>query len=977
MKKRLLERVLIPLLLLLLGTAGMAQTKTISGRVTDAKDGSPLAGVSVQPKGSALGTSTAADGSFKLSLPDSIHTLLFSSIGFTNKEVAVTGNNVSVSLAALSTNLNEVVVIGYGTAKKKDLTGSVATINAKDFQQGSVTTPEQLISGKVAGVVITSNGGAPGAGSTIRIRGGTSLNASNDPLIVIDGVPLSNDAVSGTANALSLINPNDIASFTVLKDASATAIYGNRASNGVIIITTKGGQSGKLKVNFNSVLSEAVKTNEVKVLTGDQVRQVINKQGTTAQQALLGTANTNWQDQIYQEAFSGDYNLSLTGGIKKLPYRLSLGYTYQDGILKTNNLKRTALGLNLTPSFLNNTLHVNINLKGVIEDNRFANEGAIGAAINMDPTQSVYANNKYGGYFEWLDASGAPIQQATKNPLAQLLMYSSTSTVKRSIGNIKVDYKLPFLPALVANLNAGYDISKSEGNGFVPAYAALNYQQGGSVTQYSQIKRNGVLDFYLFYSKDLKALNSKFDITGGYSYQEFFRGAPGYPNKNVAGTVLSTSLADSSKNTLLSFYGRLNYSFKNRYLLTASLRRDGTSRFSPANRWGTFPSVALAWKLKEESFLKNVTVLTDLKFRAGYGLTGNQDVGSYYPYLPVYTLSSNVAQYPWGGIPYYTYRAEAYDPNIKWETTSSYNAGIDFGLFRDILTGSIDVYYKQTRDLLADIPTAAGANLSNHVLTNVGNIESKGFEFSLNANIINGKNFSWKVGANFTINDNKITKLSKVADSTSPGILTGSIGGGTGNSIQIQTVGYRMNTFYVYKQVYDENGKPEEGLYANVNNNASNLFYRYKAASPKYTIGFTSQFAYKKLDLAFVLRSNIGNYVYNNVKAGGGAYNSISNTLGYIGNANADYLKTGFQNSQYYSDYYVENASFVRMDNITLGYNFGKVLKNTATLRLSAIVQNVFVITKYSGLDPEIYSGIDNNVYPRPRIYSIGINLSY
>ncbi|BAV09032.1 iron complex outermembrane recepter protein [Filimonas lacunae] len=966
-------QLLLVLLMLFTTLSVSAQQKTISGTVTNAEK-KPMEGVSVIIKGKNKGTQTKADGTFTI-IANAGDSLTFEYVGYAIQTAGTNSSSINIHMAADKQVLNDVVVIGYGTRSKKDLTGSVATVSSKDFQQGAVTTPDQLVTGKVAGVVITSNGGAPGAGGTIRVRGGTSLSASNNPLIVVDGIPLTNDAVSGVSNPLSLINPNDIETFNILKDASATAIYGNRASNGVIIITTKSGSSGKLKLNFNSVVSQSVKRNEVDVLNADQYRTLVNEKGTDAEKAMLGKANTNWQDEIYQKAFGGDYNLNATGGVKKLPYRLSAGYTYQDGILKTSNMKRGSVALNLTPSFFNNTLKVSINLKGVYQKTRFANEGAIGAAIGFDPTQPVHVSNQYGNFYEWVDAGGTPIQLAPKNPLGQLLLNSGLSDVYRSIGSIKLDYKLPFFPAITATVNAGYDISKTNGNTFIPAYAALSYQKQGSMTEYTQRRKDKLLDFYLLYTKDLKEIDSRMDATVGYSYQDFFRGSPAYPYRDAYGNILSTPIADSSRNTLLSVFARVNYTFKNKYLLTASVRRDGTSRFAKNNRWGNFPSAAFAWKAKEEKFLKNVTALSDFKVRAGFGITGNQEVGSYYPYLPIYTKGSDNVQYPFGDTTLITYRAEPYDPNIKWETTTAWNAGIDFGFLKNRITGTLDVYYKKTKDLLADVRLAAGANLSNHVLTNVGNIESKGIELAINANVIDKGPFTWRVSYNISYNNNKILKLSNVKDSTSEGILTGGISGATGNTIQVNTVGYAPQTFYVYKQVYDQNGNPVEGVYNK--SSSGDLLYRYKSANPKVTMGFTSQMSYKKWDMSFVVRSNIGNYVYNNVKSGGGAYNSVSTGAGYIGNVNADYLHTRFQNSQFFSDYYVENASFLRMDNVSLGYNFGKILRNTASLRLSATVQNVFVITKYSGLDPEIASGIDNNPYPKPRIYSVGINLIY
>jgi len=969
----------LPFLILSLGA--WSQNRIVKGVVSDSTDRTSLVGVTVNATGTPIGTSTDAKGNFQLSVPESVQTLTVSYVGYNTKTVVIGPGNMHIALSSSNSALNEVVVVGYGTEKQKDVTGSIATVTQKDFNTGQITSPDQLITGKVAGVVVTSNGGAPGNGSTIRIRGGSSLNASNDPLIVIDGVPVDNNGISGTPNALSLINPADIASITILKDASAAAIYGNRASNGVIIVTTKKGKAGgKLRVHFSSINSESVKVNEVPVLNASQVRQIVNKNGTASQIALLGTdttVNTNWQNQIYQAAFGTDNNLSFSGGVKNLPYRLSLEYNNQEGILKTNTFDRSSVDLNLSPTLFNGNLHVDLNFKGAINNNRFANQSAIGYAVNMDPTRPVYASgNKLGGYFEWTDTSGAPIQLATRNPLAALELYNSTSTAKRSIANIDLNYAMPFLPGLSANLNAGYDISSSKGSVYIPPYAALDYNQEGYNTQYSQYKRDEVFDFYLNYVKEIPSIKSHVDLTAGYSYEDYYLAAPAYPNKNDVGTVLSLPIADSTESTLLSYYARLNYSLADKYILTASIRRDGSSRFSPANRWGLFPSAAFAWLISQENFLKHSRAVSNLKLRLGYGLTGNQDIGNDYPYLPVYTLSSNVAQYPFGNGSSFTYRAEPYDPNIKWEQTATYNGGIDYGFINGLIYGSLDVYYKTTTNLLADIPTAQGSNLSNHVFTNVGSIENKGVEFDINVIPVRNRDITWNLGFNITYNQNKITKLSKQATDTSAGILVGGVGGGTGNTIQILSVGYPAYSFYVYKQVYDKTGKPVEGVYADVNNNPGNLFYRYQSPNPTFTLGFSTELSYKHWDLSMSMHGSVGNYMYNNVKAGG-TLNGMLTSLGFIGNLNTDYLKTGFVNSQYFSDYYIENASFLRMDNISLGYDFGQVFNRKLTLKLSAIVQNVFVITKYSGLDPEIYGGLDNNIYPRPRIYSLGINADF
>lgn len=970
------------LLLLILGSLGAAfdpayaQEKTLKGKVTDAADGTPLSGVTIRLKEDpSKGVLTSKEGTFSFSVPGTAKTLVVSFVGYDTKEVAINGDLLNIQLNS-GKSLNEIVVVGYGTQRKKDLTGSVVAITSKDFVKGPLVTPEQLIAGKVAGVQITSNGGAPGSGSRIRIRGGSSLNANNDPLIVIDGVPLDNAGIAGSANPLNFINPNDIASFNILKDASATAIYGSRASNGVIIITTKKGSQGdRLRINFNSLLSLSQRTGSVDVLSADQFRKVVTDHGSSAQKALLGSANTNWQDIIFKDAVSSDHNLSVSGAFKAIPYRISLGYLDQNGILKTSNLKRTSASVSLSPSFLNNDLKVELNLKGAITNSRFADQGAIGAAVAFDPTQPVYANNNYGGYFEWLDPStGKPNTLATRNPLSLLMLRNDKGTASRSIGNIQFDYRFHFLPELRANLNVGYDVSKSEGTIFVPANSASVFNRGGVNNQYSQSKANKLLEFYLNYVKDLKSIHSRIDVTGGYSYQDFLRESPSYPDLNVKGdTINPAGNPFKTQNTLISFFGRINYALQDRYLLTATVRRDGSSRFSPSNRWGTFPSAALAWRIKEESFLKNSRLFSDLKLRLGYGITGQQDVLSDYPYLARYTLSDASAQYQFGNAFYRTLRPEGYDANIKWEQTQTSNIGLDFGFLNGRLSGSIDYYFKKTKDLLSVIPVPAGSNLTNQILTNVGNIENKGVEFVLNASPVQRKDINWDMSFNITYNENKITNLTKVKDPNFPGVLVGGIAGGVGNTIQIHTVGYPTYSFFVYKQVYDKSGKPIEALYADLNKDGKITpedRYRYKSPEPNVFFGFSSQLSYKKWSLGFVMRGSIGNYMYNNFNSNYGAYRAFS-FPNYLSNVSSSVLNTNFREFQLFSDYYVENASFLRMDNINIGYNFGKLL------RLSANVQNAFVITQYSGLDPEIAGGIDYNFYPRPRVYSLGVNLDF
>ena len=875
------------------------------------------------------------------------------------------------------TEIEQVVLIGYGAKKKTDLTGSITAISAKDFNEGSVNSPEQLIQGKASGIQITTNSGAPGAGSTIRIRGGASLNASNDPLIVIDGVPLDNNGISGASNPLALINPNDIESFNILKDASATAIYGSRASNGVIIITTKRGKTGKLKATYTTTTSVYDKMGTVEMLSADQFRDVVNSKAANNYKLLLGKSNTNWQKEIYQTAVGFDNTLSLSGGVKGLPYRLSLGYLNQDGIIKTNNIERSTASLNLNPKFFDNHLDINFNLKGTYVENRFKDDGAVGAAVVFDPTQSVFAPGfeNYGGYFEWLDSTGTPNTNATKNPLSMLNQRYDLSYVSRVLGNIQFDYKMHFLPELRANLNLGYDYSDSNGNTTVLPTAATEYYRKGSYRRYTQEKKNKLLEFYLNYTKDISAINSLVDITAGYSYQDWQRSEPFAPTSYGNGTMNPQTGNDFfTQNTLISYFARLNYTFDKKYLLTASVRRDASSRFSEDNRVGYFPSVALAWRIDQENFIKNTNVFSTLKLRVGWGQTGQQDINNNdYPYLARYVQSNSGAQYQIGDVFYNTLRGQGYDKNIKWETTTTKNLGLDFGFLNNRINGSIEVYEKETKDLLSVVPVPAGANLTNLLLTNVGDMRNRGIEFNMGVEAIKNENFSWEFNLNATHYKSEITNLASTS------VLTGGISGGTGSTIQVHAEGYQPNAFYVYQQVYNQQGKPIEGVYVDRNGDGiinSGDLYQYKSPAPELLLGFSSRFTYKNWDLGFTMRASFGNYVYNNQASQFGNLSGIK-ANNYLQNIHTSYLDTQFDTPQFFSDYYVENGSFLRMDNINIGYNFPSFINENSKLRVFGSVQNAFLITNYSGLDPEVFNGIDNNLYQRPRVYSIGLNFQF
>lgn len=979
--KRLLALVLLPLLAIC--SFAQAQDKMVTGKVTDAKDGSALQGISVMQKGTKNATQTNAEGVFKIKVTSGA-VLVFSSVNYASIEVSADAASL-IKLTSVAASLSDVVVIGYGTAKKKDVTGSITTIGAKDFVKGAITTPDQLIAGKVAGVSITSNGGAPGAGSRIRIRGAASLSANNDPLIVIDGVPITSDGISGSANPLNMINPNDIESFNILKDASAAAIYGNRASNGVIIITTKKGKRGKPVYAFSSQvqISEVAKT--VDVLSAAQYRTFVNTHGNSAQKALLGTAYTDWQKQIYQTSINVDNNLSASGSFKKVPYRFSLGYLNQTGVLKTGKFDRVSVGINLSPTVWNNHLKIDVNLKGINTQSKFAEEGAIGSAMSFDPTQPVSNGSKFGGYYEWLDGTN-PNKLAPRNPLGQLMNRDNKSHVNRSIGNVQLDYKVHFLPDLRVNVNLGYDIAEGSGTDFAPAISAQYYTDSGTSNKYKESQRNLLGDFYLNYVKEVKSIKSRFDVMVGHSYQDFLITKYNFQSFQANGKPRSGSLPpqfpyDKPQNTLLSFYGRLNYIFNGRYYLTASVRRDGTSRFAKENRWGTFSAASLAWRISDEAFLKGNKVLTDLKLRVGFGQTGQENVGERYSYLSYYNLSGNNFTYQLGDSFYHMYKPGAYDPKRRWESAETYNAGLDFAFFKNRITGTVDVYFKKTSDLLSTVDVPAATNFSNRLLSNVGNMENKGFEININTIPIQNNNFSWEAGVNLTMYDTKLTKLTNVNDPNFVGNLVGGIDGGTGGNIQIQAVGAWPSAFYVYKQVYDKGtNKPIEGLYEDLNRDGQineKDRYIYKRPEPTVLLGFTSNVSYKKWSAGFVMRGNFGNYMYNNVWSNTGTVNNALSRTDVINNTSSNVLYTNFSSRQLLSDYYVQNASFLRMDNFNIGYTVGKVMNNKANLRLSGNVQNVFVITKYKGIDPEIAGGIDKRLYPRPRIFVFSVNVDF
>lgn len=981
---------------LILSVTAFAQQITVNGHVKD-QTGEPIIGATVRVVGQDGGASTDIDGNFTVKAQQGA-TLQVSYIGYQMATATAQPNVTIVLQDDAAKALNEVVVIGYGKVKKNDLTGSVTALSADKMVKGAVTSASDMLVGKAAGVSVITDGGAPGAGATIRIRGGSSMSASNNPLVVIDGVPVDDTAINGMANPLSTVHPDDIETMTILKDASATAIYGSRASNGVILITTKKGKAGGIKVGYSGSVKVSTHVKEVDVMSADDYRRfVTSKFGDASIQAkALGTSNTDWQKEIFRTSLSTDHNVNVSGSLPNLPYRVSVGFTNENGIIKTSKMERFTGAINLNPQLFDKHLNVQLNVKGIYNTNRFADLSAVGLATQYDPTQPIYMDGStYGnGYFMYLNANGKPIDIGLANPVSILDSKSDKSKVYRSIGNAQFDYKFHFLPELRANLNLGYDVSKGEGDVIITDNSPMTWTQGsyktgfGENSTYWQLKRNTLLEFYLNYANTFGAHN--IDVMAGYSWQHFYRSEwTKYPYSAVKAQEKGEEFYKDSEDFktesyLVSFFGRLNYTLLDRYLFTFTLRNDGSSRFSKDNRWGVFPSVALAWRLNEEAFLKDTKWLSDLKLRLGWGVTGQQNLNNGdYPYLARYAYSKAGANYFFGNKEYQLIAPQAYDQDLKWEETTTYNVGVDFGFFNGKLTGALDYYYRKTNDLLNSVPPPAGSNFSNELLTNVGTLVNKGVELSLTAHPISTKDLNWTISYNISYNKNTITKLTINDDPKYKGVIHGGVDGATGYNIQINAVNQPYNSFYVFEQMYDSNGKPIEGVY--VDQNGDNKIddedlIPYKKSAPDVYMGFTSQLTYKNWDFSFALRSSLGNYVYNNVQANREAWDGsqMYDQSGFLKNRLNSAWTTNFRAGQYRSSYYVQKASFLRMDNITLGYTFDKLFTTNQSARVYLTVQNPFVITNYNGLDPEISGeGIDNNIYPRPLSFMLGFSLKF
>ena len=1004
---RIFRAILTLMLGLFLSVGVYAQNITVKGHVKDALGG--VIGASIVEKGNATnGTITDLDGNFSLNVPKGA-TLVISFIGYKTQEVAA-APSIMVTLVEDSELLDEVVVVGYGRTKKDDLTGSVTAIKPDELSKGITNNAQDMLVGKVAGVDVITSGGTPGSGAQIRVRGGSSLNASNDPLIVIDGLTIDNNTATGMSNVLAMVNPGDIETFTVLKDASATAIYGSRASNGVIIITTKKGKSGSApKVSYNGDMTISMIQKKYDVLDGDEFRALVNDMwGENVGTVGLGNANTDWQDQIFRTAISHNHNVSISGGLKNMPYRLSVGYNSSDGIVETSWMRRANVGLNLSPSFFDNHLNLKVNAKYMYEKDRYADAGgAIGAALSMDPTQPVYfaADDSrspfFGGYFqysqtpqnfnsEWLYTNNP---NAPQNPLALLKMKDTEAAANDFTGNIEADYKIHGFEDLHLHASYGGQYTESKQDDIISKYSySNNYYGWNGVTQY--YKYSITANAYAQYMKEIGAHN--FDVMVGAEESHYHRNGYNYgqgtdPYTGEAYNPSSRKEQEwATHYSLVSYFGRLNYTLLSRYMLTATFRADGSSRFHEDNRWGYFPSVAFAWKINEEAFMKDLTWWNEFKLRLGWGMTGQQDIGTDFGYVTHYTVSDSYAQYPFGDIYYGTMRPSAYNPDLKWETTTTYNAGIDLGFLNNRITANVDGYYRETKDLLNTVTIPVGMQFGSVLTKNIGSLKNYGLEFSINAKPIVTKDFTWDLSYNIAWNHNEITDLVGGDDDFYQIVQSTSISRGNSTRIQANKVGEPVNSFFVYQQVYDENGKPIEGMYVDRDGNGridDGDRYFYKKPSADVIMGLTTKFLYKNWDLSMSFRASLGNYVYYDflsnraVVSQSGLYtnSTLHNTtpeavaLGFTG--------VGAGNDNYLSDYFVRNASFLKCSNITLGYSFPALFKvgghETCSGRAFVTAQNPFIISKYKGIDPEVSSGIDSNPYPRPFSIQIGLNLNF
>jgi len=999
---------LIPFVLLgmvlCVGTVNAQERQEVSGTVTSADDNAPLPGANVSVPGTTIGTAANAQGQYSLEVPTDADSLRFSFVGFQAQTVAIAGRTtIDVALAPAAQQIEELVVVGYGQQKTEEITGSISKIDSAGFNPGTYAGPEGMIQGKVAGLQITSSD-RPGGSPLIRLRGGTSLNASNEPLFVVDGVPLDNEGTSGGRNPLNFLNPNDIENITVLKDASATAIYGSRGANGVIMIETKGGSEETKRVSYNGSVSTATVADRVDVLSADQYRLLsagllLDGVAFPGVQERAGNASTDWQDQVTRSSVTQDHTISLSGGSEGRSYRFSLGYYRQEGIVRTSRTERVSTSLRYKELFLDDQLTLTANVKGTRTEDQFAPGGTIGNAVFYAPTQPVRdSTSQFGGFFEWPTSVLAP-----NNPVAEYEQLENTGQQYRSVGNAKFEYELPFVDGLTARLNLGYDVNAGENEFFAPTTlrSQAGNQNPGEVARRSFTRVNLLSDAYLEYDQTFDAIESDVKFTAGYSYQDFNEEYPEFSATGLETNILrenSTAPASMEQtfvaeidNRLISGFGRLNYSFKNRYLLTLTVRRDGSSRFGPRNRWGTFPSAALAWRITNESFMEGLTpMISNLKLRGSWGITGNQDIGDF-QYVSTFSFSNNRARVQFGDEFLPMVRPSAADPGLKWEETTQSNIGLTFGFLDERFTGNIEYYRKDTDDLIATVAAPAGTNVGDVVTTNIGELRNSGFELTLDGLVFETEDFSWNANFNAATNNSEVLQIDRASEEASEQ-LVGGIEGGTGNQAQILREGVPAYSFFLYEHKscggspcrdgIDHNGDgtaDQLDMYVDVNDDSTISRADRQVMEnpfPDWTFGHSSRLRYRNVDFSFTLRAQVGNYVYNNNASNAGNLNGITNNSGIPQNRHESVLKYQFREKQLLSDVYLEDASFLKVEDITLGYTVNSI-PGVKRLRVYGRVENPFVLTGYSGPRPEIGFGIDNNVFPRSRTWTTGLNLTF
>lgn len=971
----------------------MAQTNVVTGKVTDADDGSGLPGVNIQVKGTTNGTVTDFDGNYSLSV-DSDAVLIFSFVGYANQEVVV-GNRskIDISLSLDVTQLSEIVVVGYGEQEKADVTGVVAEVTADQFNKGAIVSPDNLISGKIAGVNVAPTSGEPGSAPDIRIRGTSSIGASNAPLYVIDGVPVDNAGFGGGRNPLNFLNPSDIESFTVLKDASAAAIYGSRGTNGVILITTKGGTfDQKPSVTYNGWYSVADAVDKVDVLTGPEFRDVVNAQASNRSDLILN-ANTDWQAQIFQQAIGQNHELGISGGSGTIGYRMSIGFLEQEGIIQKSKTQRATLNFAVNAKALDDNLNINLSFKGAKTDDQFQDGGAIGSAIGYAPSQPIFdANSPFGGYWEWPSSFGVAI---ATNPVSLIDQTINEGQAFRGLTNLKLDYDIPLVEGLTATAVMGYDLIKADNASFQPSTVRGQISNGGTILLQNTTRTNELFNFYAKYERSLESLNSTFDVMLGYEYQNRESNFPQYRGNDLSTDAFglqSIIAADEVQpipgyfiQRLRSYFGRLNYALKDKYLFTFTLRNDGSSQFGPENQRGWFPSAGLGWRISDEVFLQNVDAISNLKLRVGYGVLGNQDFTAF-QFASFFQQGDQFTRYVLGGEPIATLRPSARNEEVKWEETTQLNIGLDYELLEGRLYGSLEYYRKNTTDLLLNTPIPAGTNLSNFVISNIGELENEGVEFELNAIAVDKNDLRWDLSYNFSTNRNEVTKLVNGND-----IFVGGVSGGVGTNVQIIREGEAVNSFYTYTHIIGADGRPlvdgvdhnedgdinEADIYVDSNGDGEvNLDDRTVTGNPfpEFQMGLSSYLRYKNFDLSFTLRGSFGQEVYNNVSSANGNYSKVQTDI-VPGNMHRSVLTNEFVEPQLLSDVYLESGTFIRMDNISLGYQIPN-LPSGVDLRVYGTIQNAFLLTDYEGIDPELgVNGLDNNIYPRSRTFLVGLSL--